>query len=288
MPSTGTPISGLPTGTIDSILDVFPMDIGITGSTPQTIKSSLLQLATFLQVNGLVVSGSYALLDNRYINTHIDGVKITRNHATGTSVESGQLYTQSGDFIHITGSISQTHTGLITGSFYHIYAYLNSGTPNIEYSQTAPITYEGIAKSKTGDTSRRYIGTFKVDGTGSIYDFLHELPTNMVHYKNVLSDNSPFRVVNGGTGTSATTITCGGIVPPTSRAAQFNFFNAGTASIYTNEANIINSSRSFTSVLPLALQNHVFHPLNASQQLFYIGSTGAIFYADVVGYSFER
>jgi len=62
---TGTPISLLPTGTIDNANAVFPLSIGMP-SAPQTIQASLAQTSKFLQTQGYFVSGSYSTLDGRY------------------------------------------------------------------------------------------------------------------------------------------------------------------------------------------------------------------------------
>lgn len=72
---TDSYIAQLPTGTIDNLQAVIPMEIGMP-SAPQTIQSSLLQFAQFLGANGygtltnnfLSVSGTdvSAVVNNRY------------------------------------------------------------------------------------------------------------------------------------------------------------------------------------------------------------------------------
>jgi len=127
------------------------------------------------------------------------------NPSTGKMVRTGNramklaggidCYCENGDRIQTASDISASSLSLSASTFYHVYAYLNSGTPTIEVVTTAPASpYKGTARSKTGDTSRRYIGSILTDASGYIFDFIHNAHTNHISYY-VASNAAPFRVL---------------------------------------------------------------------------------------------
>ncbi len=91
---TGTPIpiSNLPTGTIDSVFDVVPLTIGITGTTPQTIQASLYQIASIIQSS--ILNGAY----------QITGTAIPNNGWNGISGTATYVSSDSPSFVVVIGS----------------------------------------------------------------------------------------------------------------------------------------------------------------------------------------
>lgn len=107
------------------------------------------------QINGLIIPQGY-----------IDGLQMVWNSATSISVTSGTAYIPSlGNVLASTSTLTLSGLSLTASTWYHVYLYSNAGTPAIECVTTAPVLYNGTAYQKTGDASRRYVGS--VLGTGS-------------------------------------------------------------------------------------------------------------------------
>ncbi|MFP3435921.1 hypothetical protein SB781_39850, partial [Paraburkholderia sp. SIMBA_061] len=78
---------------------------------------------------------------------------------------------------------------------YHVYLFLDGTTPDVELSTTSPAApYWGTARTKAGDTSRRYIGSFRTGSTGAVVQFQHQSDANIITWlgadytlRNVLS-----------------------------------------------------------------------------------------------------
>lgn len=160
---------------------------------------------------------------------YIDGFKMEYVSGTQIRFTSGSAYIPSlGRALAMTSSVTKTPT-LAANSWYHNYAYDNAGTPDIEVSTTAPAApYSGTARTKTGDTSRRYIGSFKTGATSAILKFVHGTSDGSVAYNEGIG-SAPFVVVNGGSQTVPTTADCSAIVPATARRASTVILNAATS-----------------------------------------------------------
>lgn len=221
--------------------------------------------------------------------TLLSGVKLTYNSATSIDVGTGRCYAQNGDLIDITSAITKSSLSLSASTFNHVYVFLNSGAPAAEVVTTAPVIWKGTAYSKTGDTSRRYVGSILTDGSGNVYEFLHNPTSNLMVYKNVSAAAAPFRCLSSGTATTATAVALSGVVPVTARFAKVRMFNSGTQAAYANESSAVSTAIYFVGILAVATQNQVDNfPINSSQQLFYLVTAGGNLSVDILGYSFDR
>jgi len=201
-------ISGLPTGTIDALTAAFPLELGMPTGT-LTIQSSLLQTAQFLTEQGLIE-------DTAYIN----GLNVNYTTSGSFSVTNGAAFLPSANkFLIVTGTLTASFTPVATnnsGSWQHVYMYDNAGVTSIEASTTVPSNpYRGVARTKSGDTSRRYLGSLYCDTGGYLFKF-----TSAVH-GNVLKMNwmptsptvFPFRVAIGVASTTPVTLPITHLVP---------------------------------------------------------------------------
>jgi hypothetical protein len=183
---------------------------------------------------------------------------------------------------------------LAASTWYHLYGYLNAGTPAIELSTTAPAAaYNGTARSKTGDTSRRYLGSIKTDSGSSITNF-SQIQNKVCYYIDVAGGATPARILLAGVATSYTNVSASILAPITSKIAQFKFQNLDTMAA----ARISNSDASLT--LPAGLFSMPSNnnapifaevPMDGAQNIQYgMASTpsGAGLYIDIVGYTYER
>ena len=90
--------------------------------------------------------------------------------ATAITVTSGSAFVPSlNKCLPVPNAIALTGLVLAASTFYHVYLYSNAGVPAIEVVTTAPASpYNGTARAKTGDTSRRYVGSVLTDASGNI------------------------------------------------------------------------------------------------------------------------
>lgn len=226
--------------------------------------------------------------------TQLAGAKMIWNSATGVSVGVGLCYAQNGDFINITSALTASGLSLSASTWYHIYVYLSAGTPAMEVVTTLPVAWKGNAYSKTGDTSRRYIGSIKTDASGNVYKFTHNVDSNYIAYNKFRSDTSPFRVLTGGVATTATSVSLAGIIPITSVMALVRFTNLADKTIYSSDDNGVGSTQNCVALTGgnvSAQTAFIQHPLDASQQFWYVylsAPTVGAAYLDVLGYYFNR
>lgn len=158
---------------------------------------------------------------------YISGLKMVWNSATSISVTSGSAYISSlGRLSLVNATLTLSSLSLTASTFYHVYLYENSGTPTIECVTTAPAAaYYGTARAKTGDTSRRYIGSVLTDASGNIFGFAHV--GNEINYiTKIVGGASPFRILLTGQATSTTSYSASGCVPPVSTLAKVRLQNS--------------------------------------------------------------
>lgn len=221
--------------------------------------------------------------------TVITGLGLQWDATDGITVKTGQCYTESGDNISASSAIAKASLSLSSSTWYHVYVYLSGGSPAAEVVTTAPTAWTGTAYSKTGDTSRRYVGSIRTDGSGNIYNFIHI--GNEVQYQ-VAINASPFRVASNQKATSETAVDCSSIVPITSKRIWAKVANVdGSISCYLgNSLASVAPPGDGLFILAAGLNLAISLPVDTSQEFTYAypstPTTG--FYADVFGYYFDR
>jgi hypothetical protein len=225
---------------------------------------------------------------------YIDGLKMVWNSATSISATSGTCYIQgSNAVISFPSLLTLSSLSLTASTWYHLYGYLNAGTPAIELVTTAPAAaYSGTARSKTGDTSRRYIGSVRTDASGNIFNFLQS-GTSIKYLSSI--NPAPFLVLSVGTSTTPTSVSCSSVVPITSFMASTLAGNTDTAQaifMTTSSSGYTLSTSNWSSVIPRATNIVAMDlPLDSSQAFIYMygatATTGAAT-SRVYGYIYER
>lgn len=225
-------------------------------------------------------------------STLIDGMQLIWDSATSISVGVGSCYAEVGDFIDVTSVIVKSGLSLSTSTWYHVYVYLSSGAPAAEVVTTAPVAWKGIARSKTSDATRRYVGSVLTDGSGNVREFQHNPDNNLIVYRTFYSNASPFLVLSGGSATTATAVSLTGIIPVTCKLPYIRLVNVGNTTAYISNSNGVGATEATFSIDPgntAAQSAYAYQPIDSSQQFWYKHSTtGGALYASVLGYLFER
>lgn len=227
---------------------------------------------------------------------HINGLKMVRVSGTQLQVTSGSAYVPGAKRIaELAAAVTLTPT-LAANTWYHVYLVVAGSAVSIEAVTTAPAApYFGTARAKTGDTSRRYIGSFRtMQAAATIANFDHDQSAgNAITYLDSIN-GPPYLVVSAGAATTATTASCAAAVPPTSRQAKFLANNNATGQfVYMSNSaatnpldtnfwlNLITPGSSFYSNFPLDSAQAFTYMYNAAP------SGGQVFIR-VAGYTYER
>lgn len=226
---------------------------------------------------------------------YISGLQLEWVSATSLRVRTGAADIASlSRVVEVAADITKSGLSLAASTMHHVYLFLNAGAPDIEVVTTAPATpYIGTARAKTGDTSRRYLGSVLTVAGGALAKFEHNSWRGTMTYLAMIN-SAPFLVLIGGTATTATTINCAGVVPVTGRSATLLANNNATGQVvYMSNSNAENAlSTSFW--LGFIVPNGSFladFALDGSQSLNYLYDAtpvGGQAFIRVTGYLFER
>lgn len=225
----------------------------------------------------------------------IDGLILTWNSANSLSVGVGAAYVPgvgvgAGKVVQVATTLTLSGLTLAANTWYHVYLYDNAGTTAIEAVTTAPaLPYFGSARTKSGDASRRYTGSMLTDSGGSLYKCKF-LSFGRVKYLNSVV-NAPFMVV-AGSSTSAATVDCSTIVPPTCFEAEGVALNgASVGGVYISNSEVGGLSINiFLQAYAAGIAAYTTITLDASQRFTYAFDQvpNGLFRFCVAGYKYER
>ena len=220
---------------------------------------------------------------------YIDGLKMVWVSGTALTVTSGAAYIEgSGKVLRATADIAKTGLSLSASTWYHVYLYSNAGTPDIEIVTTAPAaSYNGTARSKTGDSSRRYLGSVLIDASGNVFPFAHSDRTVM--YDVNAAGTAPFRVLTNGAATTATSVSVAGCAPLTAWQVVAKVDNEATNAVLGVGRNGSGGSP-FQGSIGTQSRGQWLIALNGSTfgYVYNIAPTPLGGYIDVIGYGFNR
>lgn len=222
-------------------------------------------------------------------NGYIDGLKMVWVSGTQVQVTPGAAYVPGSKRIAELASAVTLTPSLAANTWYHLYLTASGSTVGVEAITTAPAApYSGTARTKTGDTSRRYIGSFRTDAAGAIRPFVRSGGSGEI----LFGGYTNFVVSNGLASTSAA-VDCSTLVPVTRVSAKCLMGNGNaTVNLFygTPVAGAVTNSN---YIGPIPPNNNLSPdiPLSTSQQFLYKyenTATGTCLFVRIVGYKFER
>ena len=216
---------------------------------------------------------------------YIDGLKLEWISGTQVRVTPGAAYVPGPKRIAELAAAVTITPSLAASTWYHVYLTVVSGVVSAEAVTTAPAApYTGTARSKTGDTSRRYVGSVRTNASSQILNFAHE--GGKILYQGAFP-----QPLSNGTATTETPVSLADSVPVTARVASVRHTNNAT-----NSASRMNNSSG--PAYPAFLAN--FAPgadaflefvLNSDKSVTYwngVAPTPQGVYIAVLGYTLER
>lgn len=225
---------------------------------------------------------------------YIDGLKMQWMGGNAITIASGTAYIPSlGRAVRVASAIAKTGLAMNANAWQHVYLFVKTdGSPDIEIVATAPAApYSGTARTKAGDTSRRYLGSLRTDASGAAYNFL--MIGNAISWKTSIN-LAPFMVVEAGQSTVVADISCAAVVPVTAVAATLILANTAAsadAPMGTSDMSGTLTSVNYLQYIGRGVQSTHTMPLDASQRFNYVMTAapgGGGLYARVAGYFFER
>lgn len=233
----------------------------------------------------------------------ITGFQIEYVSGTQVKVNPGAAYIESTKKVLFL-SASQTLTPTLAAStWYYIYLYDSGGTPTLEYSTTAPATgFAGTARSKTSDTTKRFIGVFRTNGSSAIHNFYHSLENGMWSWRESIGSGYPgddFRVGVGITTVQPSTynVVCTLAAPPICRMVYTRVITNTTtafAYLYGDNSEMTNTDPTLDKGFFALGENtsaYFFMPVNTSNTFrvwYRITPTTGACYVDIYGFILER
>ena len=126
--------------------------------------------------DGLVAALTAPLPSNLGTTLANIGIGLNFNCRLGVSGTALLLSPYNGNVIFVNGApqsipssgVTLAATGLISGTFYYVYAFMSGTTMTLEASTTAPATHALGYKQKTGDATRTLVGAALVQ-SGPIF-----------------------------------------------------------------------------------------------------------------------
>lgn len=288
--ANGTAAAGLPTLSLAAavLTSLGKADSALQSGADHNTQLSGLQGGTSGQYYHATAAQNAALAALA-TSGFIDGLRMVRNSGTSITFTTGVAAIQStGSLLTFPSDVTKSSLSLSASTLHYVYAYSNAGTPDVEITTTLPAApYFGLARSKTGDTSRRYIGAFLTKADGTLYNFEHS--AGYITYRES-TDTAPFRVLANGVATTQTVVSVASAgVPISAKKVNLNVTN-----LSTNSALLLsNPSASTINMQGIRPGNGfaMYFPVDASLQMTYLYSgapVGGGGYIDVIGYAVER
>lgn len=281
--------SGSPITTSGTLTPTLSTNLQDWSSTPTADKEDAISAGTTSQYwRG---DKTWQDIDSIFTPGYIDGMQMKWVSGTALTLSSGAAYIEgSSEVLRVSSDIAKTGLSMSASTWYHVYLYENAGTPDIEIVTTAPSSpYNGTARSKTGDTSRRYVGSVRVDSTGNIHKIRHNWSTGEVDYL-IDINNADLHILNNGSSASDTTVSAATAAPVTSRSMIAFAENNGTGGV-AEISNADAGSPINTHILAFLRSNRSLAgqiQLTSSQTFTYFCSSGSLLTVYAVGYIFER
>lgn len=220
---------------------------------------------------------------------YIDGLRLEYVSPTQVRVTSGAAYVPGPKRIAELASAVTLTPSLAANTWYHSYLTVSGSTVGVEAVTTAPAAaYSGTARAKTGDTSRRYIGSFRTDGSGGIIQF--QVDTSGLFRYMISNASAPLRVISNGKAATRTTVSLASVLPVSATAFQTQSENTDP-SLYVNLSLPTAAVAGMFGIAPGGGKSQIFSFSTAPDQSIdyaFSSAPSGGFYMDVIGFFYAR
>lgn len=225
----------------------------------------------------------------------IRGMTIERAADKSVRITSGAAHIESSNSFLSSQSSSTKAFSFSGPSWAYVYTFAGAGgVADFEVSQVAPAApYFGNARSKAGDSSRRFIGPLFINAAGNIVPFA--MARNLITYLNSWAPANRF--LSNGQQTSNTTVGAAVYVPPISRLVKLYVQNTSTSSsvnlrAYDDAAGsysqIVSIDPAPSSGLTSAQVIDFYLSSNREMQYMHSATPNGGAFLNIAGYYFDR
>ncbi|MCD5994134.1 hypothetical protein KDX38_11105 [Pseudomonas sp. CDFA 602] len=212
------------------------------------------------------------------------------------SVGTGMCYAPNTERMLLDNPLSVTVSA--SSSWQHFYLGNDYGILKLEYSSVTPAApYQGTARSKSNDPTRRYLGSLYFGSTGTTMQFVHSQPGDRANRMDFTPPGgaaiTQSTLLNAATSTSAVNVNASNIVPVTCRIMYALIENSSPSDAYlsTPDYGSVSATNYLLSIKGgQSGQYDVF--LNGNQQLTYMLNSVLITVGGLTirvrGYLFDR
>lgn len=193
----------------------------------QFSKAGKGQNGDITEITGLTVPLSREQGGNGGALGYIEGLTLTWTSATSIVIGPGSAYVPSAQKVVAYPGGTIAPSGAANTSI-HIYL---TAAGAIEQSGTSPARYYNQAHQKTGDNTRRYIGSLLAKTTANqVYKFEHYPDQGYVCYKHADPQTAPFILLSAVSGIAS--FSCRPCTPVTAHTLEGAWQNPGSAGTY--------------------------------------------------------
>jgi len=216
--------------------------------------------------------------------TYISGLMFARASNTTVAVYAGAAWVPGlGKLVEVQGTVVTPAATLAASAMYHLYLTQLNGVASVELSGTPPAAYVGFSYTKSGDSTRRYVGSMVTDASGALIDCWCPRP-GVLRYISTIGNMRP---VSNGLATTAAAVSISNLVPVTARGLALQVYNGGSPATgfvgiaaNTQLINIQPGTKVIIDDLPVTSPAFTYNMSGATNT--------AGLYVDLLGYSFER
>lgn len=215
---------------------------------------------------------------------YIDGLKLEWISNTQVRVATGAAYVPGPKRIAELSTAVTLTPSLSANTWYYVYLTVSGATVSAEAVSTAPASpYAGTARAKTGDTSRRFLASFRTNASSQILQFVYD--SGRIFYQAALPS-----VLSNGLATASTVVSLADYVPSVCKTAMLRHTNnsATTASRMSNQSAIFPNY--LLNFAPMA-DAYIDFVIDPGQSVTYwngLAPPSQGVYIAVVGYLLER
>lgn len=230
---------------------------------------------------------------------YISGFQLRYDGRRAMTIGAGVAHVPSlGRQVALTSALSLTSMSLPVSGWTHIYLYSNAGVGAIELSTTPPVKYNGSASVKTGDTSRRYLGSVLSSAANDMWQWVHDMSRNSITYTEANPTTAPFHMVNAFGGTTPSPVSSAGVAP-VETVSSLKIMTQSTLIVYyhiaeqiaaggpSNFLQAVGSSAAGATTLSVHDIQLSKVPATLGQYLIAV-QPGGVVTVFVAGYTFER
>lgn len=215
---------------------------------------------------------------------YIDGLKMEWVSGNSLRVTSGSAYVPSLDrVLELAAPLTKSGLSLSANTWYHVYLFESTGAPDIEIVTTAPAAaFSGTARAKTGDTSRRYLGSIRVGGDSLILNFSH-MEGGYVFYRTAAAN-----LLVNGLSTTWVNVSASTIAPSTAVSLRTLLLSNSGLSRFRATGGTYASDSEQQFGVGAGIRYTAQIALDSSQQFSYRVDSGGSAFVEASGYDYAR